>query len=633
MISLICPLIYYLLFNGLLVFISKKSFGKCLPLSFMINAFIYFISQIVFHTFKIGFLINVFLALLFIGLVIWMKIKKKSVELNKLKDNYFTNGMIAFLVIFICVYIFDLNRTFSVWDEWSHWGVMIKEMFRLDKFYSINASTLMVHKDYPPITQLFELFYSQISGGYNETFLIRAIHLFSFSLFIPAISEKVKKISIIKTCINTLIIVMSVFLILLFFDQHGIINAIYIDYLMSIIIAYLMANIIFEENTTSNFNLVIYMVGFSFLLLMKQMGLPLFLMVLFMFIADIIIKNRKDIIKYLKNNFKLIIKITVMLIIIPLLFWKGWNSYTSTLNIHQQFNLSDLKILELKGIISGTAGEEWQIETSKNYIHALKTENITTSNIHLSYLQCFVLTLLLLYIVYIFGHKIIKKEQISLSSFTLSCGFLGYAFVMLVMYVFSFGPNEGPNLASYNRYMSTYVLIAMSFIYMLVIYLYTSNDKKEKINILIITACFLFLIQKPEIIESCFPKIRRSNPNMYEIHASNINKKVKKNSKIYVISQNTLGQYQYPIKYYSEVNKINLDNYNFKTDSNINNYKEYFDKNYKSSLSKYDYLYLAVIDDEFVNNYSFLFEDDNSIKETNIYRIEKNDNELILKKI
>lgn len=631
MIGFIGPLLYLILFNGLVVFFTKKSFGKCFPLTFMMNAFVYFLTEIIFHTFKVGFALNLLFPIVFIVLMVRLFLLKKKDQIKEFKKNYFTNGMVAFLVIYVCIFIFDLNRTFTVWDEWSHWGEMIKEMFRLDRLYSVPASTLMVHKDYPPIVQLFEMFYCQLSGGYNETFLLRCVHLLSFSLFIPAFAEK--KLGIFKTIINTLLVVMGVYLLLLFFDQHGIINTIYIDYLMSILIAYLLSIILFEDDITTNFYLVLYSFGFSFLLLMKQMGFPLYLMILFMYVMSILLKNKKNMKEYFKKNKMFFLKAFILLMIIPLVFWKGWNSYSATLDIPKQFNLSDLKITELKGILAGTSGEEWQRITAKNYIHALKTENITTSGIHLSYLQCLILILLLFYIVSILYKKHITKEQTVLSLFTLACGAFGYAFVMLVMYVFSFGPYEGPILASFNRYMSTYVLIAMCFIYMIIIHYDTLKLKDEKkISILLILFCGLFLIQKPEMLEKCFPKIRRNPPTPYEIHAGIISSQTEEKSKIFVIAQNTLGQYQYSIKHYSGSRLVNLEKFNFKIDKKISNYQEYFNKEYKDTVSKYDYLYLAIIDDEFIDKYGFLFEDKN-IQNNDLFQIITDGDQIQLKKI
>ena len=153
------PLIYFLLSNGLLVYLSKRSFGKCLPLTMMINSFTYFFSQILFHTFKVGFYINLLYSISFLIIII---IRRKKKEIQVLKTNFFSKGFYAFIIIYFMIYIFDFNRVFSLWDEYSHWGVMIKEMLRLDQFYSVGASTLMVHKDYPPIIQLLELFFCQL---------------------------------------------------------------------------------------------------------------------------------------------------------------------------------------------------------------------------------------------------------------------------------------------------------------------------------------------------------------------------------------------------------------------------------------------------------------------------------------
>lgn len=132
-----------------------------------------------------------------------------------------------------------------MWDEFSHWGVMVKEMFRLDQFYSINLSTLMVHKDYPPILQLYELFYLKIAGGYNEIYLIRALHLFEFSLLIPFISkyEDKSKLRILKS----IIFIVVTYLLILLFDCHGVINTIYTDYFMALLTAYLLGIIITEK--------------------------------------------------------------------------------------------------------------------------------------------------------------------------------------------------------------------------------------------------------------------------------------------------------------------------------------------------------------------------------------------------
>lgn len=158
--SFLSLLLYLLLANGFFIFFTKRSFGECIPLTMMVNAFTYFLSQLIFHTFTVGFYLNLSYAIFFLIVLIT---KRKNKDVIKLwKNNFFSKGFYIFLLIYIIVFIYDYNRSFHVWDEWSHWGEMIKEMLRLDQFYSVESSTLLVHKDYPPIIQLLELFFCNI---------------------------------------------------------------------------------------------------------------------------------------------------------------------------------------------------------------------------------------------------------------------------------------------------------------------------------------------------------------------------------------------------------------------------------------------------------------------------------------
>ena len=76
--SFIVPLIYFILANGLVVVISKRTFGKCMPITMMITAFTYFFSQVLCHTFKVGLIINVLYAIIFLIILIILKSKHKN---------------------------------------------------------------------------------------------------------------------------------------------------------------------------------------------------------------------------------------------------------------------------------------------------------------------------------------------------------------------------------------------------------------------------------------------------------------------------------------------------------------------------------------------------------------------------
>jgi len=408
MISFVLPLAFFILSNMTTVLITKKSFGKVLPLTMMLSSLTLFLTQVLFHTFFIGFIVNIFLAIVPIIYIIISKHKKK--DLKEFKSNCLTPGLYAFIFIYIGVFIFDFNRHFTVWDEYSHWGVMVKEMLRLDKFYSVNASTLMVHKDYPPIISIFEMFYCKLIGAYKEPYLITSLHLFSLSFFIPALSEKSLKSKKLEFIIKITLIMLSIFLTFLLFDGHGILNTIYTDYTLAVIVSYMLYIIVTEKNITSNFSVIVLSISSCFLLLTKQMGLPLYLMVLFIYALENILKKKLYTLKNIKKiNYIKFLKILILLIIIPLFIWKGWSNYIQALNIKGQFELGDLNILEIKDMLTKTKGKDYQHEVIDKYPVALINKKISTSYIKLTYVSCVFLMIIIFLVESIFMKKSIES--------------------------------------------------------------------------------------------------------------------------------------------------------------------------------------------------------------------------------
>ena len=619
--NLICyaiVLIYLLFINLTTVIITKKKFGESLIISLLLPAFLLYISQMIFKTFQVGYIISIIYALFSIFYLIY-NIKNKK-ELLRVKDNYLTNGFYAFLTIFFILVLFDYNRVFMLWDERSHWGVMIKEMFRLDKFYSVKESFLQVHKDYPPILQLYELNIVKLIGSFKENYAIFSIHLLELSLFIPFILEKKK--AIIKTIVQTLIIVMSVTLMTLMFDQDTIIFSIYNDYFMAILVAFILIFIFKEKKLTDTFSLLMVSLLSSTLLLTKQIGLTLYLMMLFLYFGCYILENKKLKNIFNKKNIKNLIKIIVVIVVIPLLLWFMWNNHTKALNLEGQFKLSDIKLSKLYDVSKGKGEYEYQTTSYKNYIVALRSRSITTSYIELTYFQAIFVLVLLIYFVYKKYKTDLKQNKIYLLICALLIGAFGYSFVMLCTYVFCFKEIEGPNLASFPRYMSTYVLIVAYSLMMLFIYMST---KKEKLKALVVVLVVLFAINSGKSILRLTPTISRVKENIYETSGNILKQYVEEKSKVFIVAQNSSGDYQYFIKYYANPILVNTSYYIWPNENSTKYYEEV-----KKEIEKYDYIYIANIDDEFIKNYGYLFKD---IKNQQIYKIIKKNNDIIYEKV
>ena len=609
-------LLYFLLFNATSVFYFKKSFGKCLPLTLMIGPIIMLIIYTLFGSLNAGFIVCLLPAIAIIPTLLFNIRNKK--RLNEFAKNYFSTGFYAFLVLFLIIVAHDFGRRFSAWDEFSHWGKMLKEMLRLDKLYSIPASTLGVHKDYPPIMQLFELICVKLKGGYSESVIISSVHLLEFSLFIPAISEMKKFKNNIFKIISIFIIV---FLMLLFFDGHEIINTIYNDYPLALISAYGLY-LVFETRKEYNiFNILLISVTSVFLLLTKQICISFYAMMLFLF-TMLLLFNKE----YKKFNWKKWITLIILLIVFPLGSLTSWNNYKNNLGLKGQFNISDIKLTEMIGIVAGKSGESYQIETSRNYVKALQETTITTSYINLSYIQLGIIVILLLYFMCNYKKDIDEKEKKSIL-LTFVLGTIGYAFIMHATYIFCFNSYEGPKLASYNRYMPTYIIIVLTFMIMLLINIWNKNKKLNYIYVLLI---IMVAIQSSNVFSKTMPSLSSQINPVFEEDAKIINNVVKEGDKVYIIAQETDGMYQQYIQYYlNDGIKNNFYDYSFNTE--IDNVEGYFYNNYYDLVKEYDYVFLAVINDEFKAKYNFLFDDE--IVTNGIYKIKKKNNKIILKAI
>ena len=403
----------------------------------------------------------------------------------------------------------------------------------------------------------------------------------------------------------TILSLLLIMLTILMFDSHRVINSIYNDYLLSIIIVYsLFINFIEKELFSIKFLIHLSLV-LVFLLLTKQVSISFYMMILFFYILKILKekKSKKD-----------LIKAALLLIIIPLTFLGIWNVYIKQFDMEKQFVVSDIRISELKDIITNSNNSKHIIYT--NYIEALKNYKISFFKFFdLSYLKLFLIFSLIYFITFI---KTRKADSIKLY-ITILIGMVGYALLMLLLYLFSFGA-EGYTLASFDRYMDTYVLIE----YLLVIF-YIIYDKKIYIQLII--SFMLILIMDRSAWHYLKPAIVKNQITNEEIVANDIIKRTEDNSKIFLLAQDTGATYQFSVKYYANPRITNLKGYELPI---IEESEDYFYNNINDYMLKFDYLYVVNTTEDINNNYDFIFK---SIKNNELYKINDNKGKVTIKKV
>ena len=112
------PIIFFIIINSGISVASKEKFGTTLPFTFIMSSVVIYVSQYVFHTFNVGFVILIILALLVIPyllIYIWKGSGRSGADY--ITDNVLSTGFITFLMIAGIFLIIDFGSTFGKWDE------------------------------------------------------------------------------------------------------------------------------------------------------------------------------------------------------------------------------------------------------------------------------------------------------------------------------------------------------------------------------------------------------------------------------------------------------------------------------------------------------------------------------------
>ena len=484
-------LFWILSISGLLTIVFKRKFEMVCTISILFGALILYLFGFISHI-SWGFYFTFVFVLLFYLIIGKWIIKKEKEKLIEFKDNFFGFGVIWFILFAIYCFFLYKYTGFSNCDEFTHWGPMLKETIRLDGFYSMDESKLIMHKDYPPFFTLIEALFMGFNGfKFHEPFVYVALQLFMFSMFLPTLSDLKlnKKIDWLKS----IIFVASIILVGVTLDKTTtasdyafVYNSIYVDWALALFCAYGLF-MTYKEKEWGLFrfaSLGLILVSF---ILMKQMGLVFYIIILlYAFIKVLFIDKKLD--------KKMLIKGIVILIIVPILFYVSWKYIVSLYNIDGQFKIGELSIKEFFNIIKGNTELTWKYEAFKNYCSNLLHRPLKLHPFSMSYFE-YVL-LMLVFIVLIFRFK---KDGFYIAG-TYLIGSIGYAVAMLLLYTLAFTVDEAPYLASFDRYMVSYLYCGTCLVLMLALDKFCDYVVKE-----IVVLAILCLFVEPKTLSHLVP--------------------------------------------------------------------------------------------------------------------------------
>lgn len=606
--------------------LTRESFLECLPFSLICSSLVMIVSQLLFKTFLIGTALVVVFAAMSIPLFIYGGTRERVLKAVR------SYGMILFCIITLVVLYFDIFRSYTTWDEFSHWGPMVKEMIRLDRFYSVPESTLMVHKDYPPFVAALELLWCFLGArGYSEASVSAAIHIlvltFACSTLYANIGEECetlnkKMATAICACLTALFLMVSM-------NVGGYFKTIYLDCLIPAIWTYSMWLVFSDQVHQSAFSFCLFVLAQVALILTKQVGIAFVCL-------SVLAYALKSLFSETRNHDGVLLPLVRIAFVFAAVFAANtlWSGYVRALGISGQFDLSQLSIEKLKSILAGDPTAAFQRGVIKSFIAALFYTNIGSGALLFSYASVFVLLLSGLNALMLISSNHRAKEDLGITTLVFVVGTMGYAAMMGVLYVFCFEPFEQEILASFERYMSSYVLgellIVLSVLDTSLQFHMTDKVKLAGVATALCVACCAALA--PTSLVRVLPDMGNVGAP-YAKHADVIKRSVKPGERVYLATKEqgfaSGTGYEFCIPYYAD-GIVFPRTYGNVMDGRLDDPQER--EEVLQTIASCDYLYVIEPDDNFNQVFGDMIGGE-AFTDGGLYRVKLNGQEVALEPI
>lgn len=614
--------------------LTKRKFEQVVALAFFIIIVLMYILGLCGHL-KLGIYLIVVLSVLGGAFTFYSVIKNKSIIFSQIV----TPGFLAFCIFAVVIFWGTLGRLLTSWDEFSHWGLVVKNMFELDAFGNAPDSTTCF-KGYPPATALLQYFFEKIHTVFSEAYLFRATDLLAISLLLP-----VFKMFSWKDWKRILSLLLLIFILpIIFYPDFY--TTIYVDGMLGLLFANMMFTY-FADDKLSRFTLLYLGITGCILSLTKSSGTGLAIIALLIILVDMIFFKRTDIHNIIHSAKKRWSELLNWCwLICPLAFLAfgklSWDFYLKATNTNEAWGTSKITWAGIRTLFTAD-NPEYRVKTIQTFFSNLFAFNDNAVAIKMSFLTWIVFLAAFIYLMQYMSHNRIEKKSICIFGTGIIAGFILYTISLLILYLFTYSEYEAKNTASMSRYLYTYLLGALAFVVLMTISKVEQSQIKFSNKAVSLFLCF-FLLFTPATKIVDFTILAKLNVQSTLKTRASYTTSLKfnqilslKDGKVYFISQNTTG-FDYWVTRYQITPVKMSDGFSWSLG------KPYSDKDlwtqdisvqqWAETLKKdYTHVYLFKIDDQFKELYGSLFENVDSIKNDTLYVIDKTRTTIVIKPI
>lgn len=439
---------------------------------------------------------------------------------------------VALAVLFVGLYQLNRSGGFHEWDEFSHWGSIIKAIYGANTFhFEVNP---LYFQDYPPGTALFSYFVLKLLG-YSE-----GNAYFSYSLILLAFSLPVLGLAMRRGWAWALVYGTLIFVLVARLG-HGW-SSVLIDHILSVIFGGTIAGyFLLRRENSPLWSLSFMLVA---LVLAKHAGQSLALLVVALCAMDLLLSELvHDAPPRLRGpaagRLRQIAFSSAGLLLPPLFVGWIWKYYVAQSNLAEGFGRFALSGLLARSSQCCTSERDLGIVTRyvdqalgvQTYEQAAPGNLLSVVASHLGSRLPDVLTVqsfspALLFVLCVsaglaaafLAHFANERVRFSAATMILAAGALSFSLTQLLFYLYAFSEYEALSLASFNRFQRTYylgwALAAMA------IFAARKVAAKGKTSRLGWAAAIAFAVLLLALSGQTLRQVRHGAPGMNELRAS-----------------------------------------------------------------------------------------------------------------
>ncbi|MDD7132045.1 MAG: hypothetical protein PUH84_02885 [Firmicutes bacterium] len=553
---------------------TKLTKELLLPMTFTLIGISMFISGIL----NLMKEISIVICLVGVLLTLYYGLKKKKFNQIFLNIKNRKININIFLVICLLIYISIIGTHMHLlhYDNFSHWGLIVKNMFLSDALPNFQ-NTALEFLDYQPGSACF-IYYIGFLAGKSEGTMIVAQNYLIITYFLSIlifVKDNTKKSNIIR------FLILSVLLFTMFVNVRF--NDLLVDTLIAVMSIYSIVLLYyFKDNLKRAY---IYTLPISiYLFLVKNTGIVLVgINCLILFILG-----------YKNKNIKKGFVYAILTGIITLAFFYIWSKHVTY--VYGNYALSAKHSMSAHNIVGSL--REKGMENILNFcLIYIKHFVDILHNIPNKY----IIGINILYIILIILYK--QKSKIIFKYLLFSdIIYLGYYIILGLMYLLSMPWEEAKILASFDRYMLTIICVIIGILLICIINI-ICEEKKSKLKTyaylmgIIVLVNFLTFNYYVDDIKLLWGDLDYKNSNAYKYDTILKNNMYNSNDDdfYYIYTPNTQNDSGY--MYY--LTRYKLNTYKFELFYNINDInnllKQNENKNYQEKII------LFVEDNELIN--------------------------------